>query len=105
MLIRAVIVRVLDDSFADFESQIQAAEGGIALLEIFHDAQSMKIVIEEQTVLAHGGVERFFSGVAKRRMADVMNQGERLSEIGVEVERSGDGARDLRDFKAVSEAV
>jgi len=38
-------------------------------------------------------------------MAEIMHQRERFGEIHVEGERSGDGARDLRYFDGVSEAV
>ena len=65
----------------------------------------MQIVVEEKSVLAHGGVERFFAGVAERRMADVVDQRQRFDQIDVEVERAGDGAGDLRDFDGVGEAV
>ena len=47
MFLRAVVVRVLDDAFADFEGQVQAAEGGVALFEIFDDAQGVQVVVEE----------------------------------------------------------
>jgi hypothetical protein len=96
---------MFDDAFADFEGQIQATEGGVALLEILHDAQRMQVVIEKEAVSAHGDVEGLFSGVAEGRMADIMDQSERLGQVDVEAERSGDGAGDLRDFDGVSEAV
>ncbi len=96
---------VLDDAFADFEGEVQAAEGGVALLEIFDDAEGVQVVIEEESMLAHGGVESFFSGVAEGRVADVVDQREGLGEIDVEAEGSGDGAGDLRDFERVGEAV
>ena len=105
MFFRVVVVRVLDDAFAHFEGQVQAAEGGVALFEIFDDAEGVQVVVEEEAVLAHGGVERFFAGVAEGRMADVVDQGQGFGEIDVEAERSGDGARDLRDFEGVGEAV
>ena len=100
-----VIAGVLDDAFADFEGQVQAAEGGVALLEIFDDAKSVQIVVEDQAVLAHGGVQRFFARVAERRMADVVHQGQGFGEIDIEIQGSGDGAGDLRDFERVGEAV
>ena len=43
--------------------------------------------------------------MAKRRMANVMNERERFGEIGVKAQRIRDGARDLRDFKRVRETV
>src|ERR1019366_10068164 len=105
MLFRVVVVGVLDDAFADFEGQVQAAEGGVALFEIFDDAESVEVVVEEESVLAHSSVESFFSGVAEGRVADVVDEREGFGEIDVEVEGSGDGAGDLRDFEGVGEAV
>ena len=54
--------------------EIQAAEGGVALLEILDDAQRVQVVIEKGAAGAHGGVERFLAGVAEGRMAEVMDE-------------------------------
>src|ERR1035438_4587271 len=105
MLFDVVIMGVLDDAFADFEGEVQAAEGGVALFEIFDDAEGVQIVVEEEAVLAHGGIEGLFSGMAEGRVADVVDQGKGFGEIDVEAEGSGDGAGDLRDFESVGEAV
>src|SRR5271169_404923 len=98
MVWHAVVVRVFDDAFADLEGQVQAAEGGVALLEIFDDAESVQVMVEEEAMLAHGGVECFFASVPEGRVADVVDQGESFGEIDVDTERSGDGAGDLGDF-------
>ena len=100
-----VVVRMLDDAFAYFEGQVQTAEGGVALFEIFDNAQSVEVVIEAEPVFAHGGVESLFARVAKGRMADVVDESESLRKVDVEVERSSDGAGDLRDFESVGQAV
>src|ERR1700692_229824 len=105
MLGGVVIAGVLDDAFADFEGQVQATKGCIALFEILYDTKGVQVVVEGQAVGAHGGVERFFSRVAEGRMAEVVDQGERFSQIDVEAERRGDSARDLRNFNRVSEAI
>jgi len=75
---------MLDDAFAHFEGKIQSAKGGVALLEIFDDAQGVQVVVEEQAVGAHGGVQGFFARVTERRMAEIMHQCERFGEIDVE---------------------
>ena len=105
MLRRIIVARVFDDALAHFESQIQPAKGGVALLEIFHDAQSVQVVVEEKAVGAHGGVQSLLAGVAKRRMAQVMHQRERFGQIDVEIECARDGARNLRHFNSVGEPV
>ena len=71
-----VIVRVLDDAFAYFESKVEPAEGGIAQLKVFDDAQGMQVMVEEKSVLAHDGVQRFFAGVSERWVTDVVDQGQ-----------------------------
>ena len=83
VLFGTVIVGMLDDAFAHFKGEIEAAKGGVAQLEIFDDAQSVQVVIEEKTVLAHGVVEGFFAGMPERGMADVVHQGESLHQIDV----------------------
>ena len=47
------IARMLDDALAHFKRQVEPAERRITLLKIFHNAQGMQIVIEEQTMAAH----------------------------------------------------
>ncbi len=42
--------------------------------------------------------------MSKRRMPDVVHQRQRLGQIDIQIERSGDGARDLRDFHGVRQA-
>jgi len=56
-------------------------------------------------VLPHQGIKAPFSGVAKGRMADVVNKGESFREIGIEAKRFGDRACDLRDFECVRQAI
>lgn len=80
-------------------------EGGVALLEILDNAERVQVVVEREPVLTHGGVESFFASVAKGRMADIMHERECFHEIDIEAERAGDGARNLRDFERVREAI
>ena len=64
-LLDRIIVRVLDDAFPHFESKIESAEGSIAQLKVFDDAQRVQVMVEEKSVLAHDGVQRFFAGVSE----------------------------------------
>ena len=96
---------MLDDSFANFEGEIQAGEIQIALLELFHDMQRVEVVVEVLAVLRACAVELLFAGVAERRMADIVDQRERFGEIGIQMQRAGNGAGDLRDFEGVGEAI
>ncbi len=73
-----VVAGVLDDAFADAEGEIEAAMGGVALLEVLADAERMEVVVEAQAVPLQAVVESALAGVAEGRMADVVDQGERL---------------------------
>jgi hypothetical protein len=52
----------------------------------------------------HAIVERLLSGMAKRRVAEVVSKRYRFREILVEPQRARDSAGDLGDFEAVSQA-
>src|SRR5580658_9438458 len=105
MIFGVVVVRMLDDALTNFKGQVQSAEGGVALFEIFDDAKCVQIVIEGEAVLVHGRVERFFSRVPEWRMPEIVHQGERLGQIGVQSELTSDGARNLRDLNGVRQAI
>ena len=77
---------MFDDAFADGEGEVEAGEGGVALLEGGDDAQGMEVVIEAEAVGAEAVVEGFFAGMAEGWMADVMDEGESFGERGVEAE-------------------
>ena len=65
----------------------------------------MDVVIEKKAVFAHGGVESFFAGVSKGRVADVMDQGESFDQVHIQTELRGDGSGDLRHFDGVGQTV
>src|ERR1700730_12582270 len=96
---------MLDDALAHFESQVEPAECVITQLKVFHDAQSVQVMVEKIPMLTHGHVEGILSRVAKRRMADVMDQCQCLNQIHIQTKLSRDGSRDLRDFKSVGQAI
>src|SRR5260370_27992029 len=100
-----VIARVLDDAFTNFKREIQAGKIEVTLLELFDDAQGVQIVIETAAARAHQFVELPFAGMAQLRMADVMDESERLGKLGVQSQRCGDGAGNLRDFQCVRQAI
>lgn len=97
-----VIVRVLDDSFANLEGEIQAREIEIWTFELFDDAERLEIVIEARAVNAHELVQLMFTCVSERRMPDVMDESKSLDKVRVETEGRGNRASDLRNFQSVS---
>ena len=94
---------MLDDPFAHAEGEIQAAEGGITNFEVFHDAQRVQVVIEAQAKFPHGFVQCPLAGMTEGWVADVMHQRQRFRHIFVQLQRTGDGPRDLRHFHGVGE--
>ena len=57
----------------------------------------------ETAEFAHGIIKSAFSGVAERRMAEIMRQSNRLAEAFVEIEAVAQGAGDLSNFDAVGQ--
>ena len=62
-------------------------------------------VVVEAAEQAEALVERALAGMAERRVAEVVAERGGLGEILVEAERPGDGARHLRHFQGVGQAV
>ena len=102
---RGIVPRMFDDSLAHLKREIQTREIEIALLELLDDPQRVEIVVEAVAVLAHARIEPAFAGVAERRMPDIVDQRERLDQVGIEIERARHRARDLRHFDRVREPV
>ena len=101
----SVIVRMLDDAFANLEGEIQAGKIEIGTLKLFDDAKRLKIVIEARPVGAHQLVELVFSSVAEGRMPDVMDEGESFGKFRIKAERRGNRARDLRNFQSMRKPI
>src|SRR6202040_2229178 len=91
--------------FADLESKIQARMVEVTLFELLNDAKCMQIVVEPAAMLAHSLVELLFTGMTEGRMPDIADQGQRLREIRIEPQRTGNCASDLRNFQRVREAI
>ena len=79
--------------------------GGVTLLEMFNDTQGVDIVIEAAAVALKAAVQRALTGVSEGRMADVVNQRQRLGQIFVQAECGRDSPGDLRDLNRVSQAA
>ena len=94
---------VLENALAALECEVQAREGGIALLELIDHAQRLQVVLEA-AVLAHALVERILAGVPEGRVAEIMGQRYGLDQRFIELQRAGDGAGDLRHFNRVRDA-
>ena len=96
---------MFDDSLTHTKREVQPAMGGVALFEVLDDPQRMEIVIEAQSVALEALIERSFAGVAEGRVADVVNQRQRLRQVLVQSQRLGHAARDLHHFNGVRQAA
>jgi len=105
MLLGGIVARMLDDTFANLECEIQSGKIEVAVLELHDDAERVQVVIKEAPMCIHEFVELAFASVAKGRMADIVNERESLGKFGVQAECRSDGAGDLRDFERVRQAI
>src|SRR5262247_4765583 len=93
---------VLDQPFQRLPGQVQSVESGIAPLERGHHPQRLRIVIEA-AASGEAAVERALAGMAKRRMAEVVGERQRLPQILVEPERARERACNLRDLQRMGQ--
>jgi len=103
--IGGVIPGMLHDAFADFKRQIEAVEFDVTMFEVLHDAKRVQVVIKAAAVDAHQLVEFSFAGMAKGRVANIVNQCQRLNEFGVDAQGGCYGAGNLGYFKRVGQAI
>ncbi len=100
-----VVVGVLDDAFADGQGQVEAAKGGVALLKPGDDAQGVEVVVEAEPGAAQAVVKSFFSGVAERRVADIVGQRQGFGQFRIQPQSAGQSAGDLGYFKRMRKAA
>ena len=74
----------------------------VALLQLVDPPQAVQVVVEP-AVPAQALVEGRLAGVAERRVADVVGQGDGLGQVLVQPQPAGDRAGHLRDFEGVRE--
>src|ERR1039458_5145998 len=96
---------MLDHAFADFKAQVQPGEAGVTLFEAFDDPEGVQVVVESLAEARHLAIQRFLSGVRERGVPNVVRQSQGFGEILVQTQDVGQGARDLRHFDGVGEAV
>src|SRR5581483_10089113 len=94
---------VLEDALARLKTQVEAAEGGVLVLQLVDHAQRLRIVFEAAPG-THAGVEGVLPGVAEGRVAEVVRQGDSLRQVLVQRQRAGHGAGDLRHLQRVGQA-
>jgi hypothetical protein len=96
-------MRMLDDSLAHLEAQVESAKIRIANLDPIDGAQALRVVIEA-AVRRHQLVENFLSRMAERCMPEIVRERHRFGEFLVEAECARHSARDLRGFQRMRQA-
>ena len=96
---------MLDDALTNTESEIQSAKFSVSAFKVLDDAQGVKVVIEAEAVFSEGFVKGPFSGMPKRWMTDIVDQGKRFGKGFIEAQRRCDSPRDLRHLHGMSEAA
>jgi hypothetical protein len=96
---------VLNDAFADAQGEVQPAKARVANLEVLDHAQRVQVVIEALAKFLQSLVQGPLACMAKRRMPYVMHQRQGFGHVFVQLERRGDGARDLCHLHGVGEAA
>src|SRR5690606_31951681 len=94
---------VLGQTFENFPAQVEPRMRNVRAVEPHHDAKRM-LVVRVAPLRGESGVERLFTAVPERRVADVMRQAQCLREILVEAECPGDDSPDLGNLKAMRQA-
>src|SRR4051812_46639463 len=89
-------------AFTSFPREIQPRKTRILLLQLLDGAQAMPIMLES-TLPFHQPVEHSFALMPERRVAQVMSQRNRLSQIFVQLQSSADVTRDRRNFHCMGE--
>ena len=78
-----VIARMFDDALAHFKREIQPRKVEVALFEMLDDAKRVQIVVETPAMDAHQFVQLALARMPERRMANVVNQGQRFSKFRI----------------------
>ena len=65
----------------------------------------MQIVIEAITEASHQLIETPFASVSEWRMPEIVSQRQRFGKVRIQTQRTGHGARNLRDLQRMRQAI
>src|SRR6185436_19125966 len=75
---------------------------GVAVLELIDDAQRLQVVLEAAEIV-HAVVQRVLTGMAKRRVTEIVGETYRFDEVLVQAQGARNCAGDLRYLEGVRE--
>src|SRR5262245_24254067 len=91
---------VLHQSLKRFPSEIESVKFDVAMFKACHQSQRLSVVVEAAKLL-HAPIERCFTGMAERRMTEVVRQRQRLSQVLVQSQNAGHRTGDLGDLEGM----
>ena len=89
---------MLEDALACFEAQIEAVKVGVARLQAVDHPQALQVVLKA-AVFGHAIVQCVLTRVAKRGVAQVVRQRNRLHQVLVQPQSPRQGSRQLRHLQ------
>jgi len=96
---RLVVIRgMLDNSFAGLPTEIETIKIRIAVLKDVDYSQRLTVMLKS-TVILHQSVEDRLSSVTKRRMTQIVGEGQSFYQIFIKLQGPGDAACNLGNLK------
>ena len=97
------IAGMFADTLLHFPGQIQSVKLRVAFFQHVDDAQALPVVFEPAVVL-HQFIEHVLSGMAERRMPEIVRQRDGFRQVFVQLEGFADRPGDLRHLQRMREA-
>ena len=94
---------VLQNAFTGFKAQVEAIELGVTLLQTIHHPQALQVVLKP-TIGRHALVQSVLPRMAKRRVAQVVRQGNGLNQVLMQTQCAGHGTGQLRHLQRMRQA-
>src|SRR5258708_4336458 len=94
---------MLQDALSGFEAEIQSVERTIALFQLVHHPERLKVMLEPAE-RPHALVQGILTRMSERRVPQVVRQRDGLDQVLVDLQAAGGRACDLRNFQRVRQA-
>jgi hypothetical protein len=91
---------MFENALTRFVSEIQAGKIRVLRFEVVDDTQRLKVVLES-TMVSHARIQGILSGMAERRVTEIVREADCLNKGLVDSKCARNGSRDLRNFQRV----
>jgi hypothetical protein len=89
---------VFEHAFAGFKTQVQAIKGRVSFFKMIDHTQTLQVVLEP-SVFRHAFIQGILSSMSKRRMSQVVRQGNGFHQVFIQRQGTRNGTAQLRDFE------